>query len=99
MIKESDPSQKLDLVTFAIEALGNIAPDTPAAGQTVEALVPLLKSDYLIVLIKAAEALAKFGSKVEPAIPALRELTSHQFPPVREAAAKALKAIEPPSAK
>ena len=99
VIKESDPSQKLDLVTFAIEALGNIAPDTPAAGQTVEALVPLLKSDYLIVLIKAAEALAKFGSKVEPAIPALRELTSHQFPPVREAAAKALKAIEPPSAK
>jgi HEAT repeat protein len=55
----------------AAEALGKIAPTTPAAGEAVTALTEALASGPPDRRPSAASALGEFGAKATPAIPAL----------------------------
>jgi HEAT repeat protein len=79
-------------------ALGRIAPDTPSADQAVAALLPVLQSKVWLSRAKAIEALRQFGPKAAAAIPGIRALKDDRNAEVRDAAAKALSAIENKSA-
>ena len=75
-------------------ALGKIAPGTPSADQAIAALLPVLDSKAWLSQERAIDALRQFGPKAAAAIPALCKLKSGRDVRVRDAAARALLAIE-----
>ena len=93
VVKEPAPKGAREWEASAY-ALGFIAPETPLASQAVEALIPLLNSNDYWAQIHTIEALGKFGPKAAPAVPKLLEIKNHQAPRSKEAAVKALAAIQ-----
>jgi HEAT repeat protein len=83
----------------AAQALGKIAPDTPSADKVVAALLPLLDSKRPLTRATAVGALGGFGPKAAAAFPRIRALKEDRDRDVREAAVKALPAIDAQSAK
>ena len=59
----------------------------------INGLTRCLKDEYATVRISAAEALAKLGSAVKTALPALKALQTDKFRPVRAAATRAITAL------
>ena len=79
-----------DLEWEAIETLIALG---PAATPAVPDLIRALEKDES-AQIPAAEALGKIGPDAADALPALRKLLEHEDEQIREAAQKAIKAIE-----
>ena len=75
-------------------ALGKIAPDTSSADQALATLVLLLQSQCRFPQVKAIEAVSLFGPKAAAAVPTVRALKDARNPVVRDAAVRALLAIE-----
>jgi HEAT repeat protein len=93
-INDATPDDKFEHEASAALALGKIAPDTPSADQAVAALLPVLQSNVWFSRTNAIEALRRFGPKAAAAIPRLRALKDDRNVEIRDAAAKALRAIK-----
>jgi HEAT repeat protein len=81
-------------VSSAAIALGKIAPDLPTADQAVAALRAALDSKDSMCRECAINALVSFGPRAAAAIPRIQELKKDRDGSVRNAAAKAVVAIE-----
>jgi HEAT repeat protein len=66
-----------------------------AAAMVVPALIEALRDPAVFGRVQAASALGQFGTNGGAAVAALTELLKDERPEVREAAAKALRAIQP----
>jgi HEAT repeat protein len=84
--------------TFAMnripEALGQIAPNSPAAPEVVAVLIRALEEKDASMWEGAARALGQFGKDAAGAVPRLRAFLSSTRTPLGEAASKSLAAIE-----
>ena len=98
VMKDTTPDDQFEREASSASALGKIAPDTPAADQAIAALLSALESTVWSSRYQAIEALARFGPKAATAVPRIRELKTDHDASVRDAAPKALRAIEKVSA-
>jgi HEAT repeat protein len=94
VINDATPVDTFERAASAAVALGRIAPETPSADQAVTALLPVLESKTQLSQVQAIRALGQFGPRAAAAIPRIRTLKDDRDREVREAAAKALLAIE-----
>jgi len=94
VIKEATLDDKFEAEAGAASSLGKIAPNTQSADQAVVALLPVLKSKPTLSRTTAIEALGQFGRKASAAIPQIRALKDDRDRDIRDAAARALLAIE-----
>jgi HEAT repeat protein len=79
----------------AASALGRLAPGTPRAGEAVAVLTTALGSGWEYTRLEAATALGRFQKQAASATEKLRALAeSDPIPPVRRAAAAAIRQIE-----
>ena len=99
VLTDAAPEGTFEREASAAQALGKIAPETPSADKAIAALLPLLDSKRPLSQSSAIEALSQFGPKAAAAIPRIRALKEDRDRDVREAATKALPAIETPSGK
>jgi HEAT repeat protein len=80
---------------FVAAALGQIAPGTPEEGRALAALVELLQSEPELQRVDTViDALARFGPRAAVALPRLREIERSGDPRIRDAARKAVAALE-----
>jgi HEAT repeat protein len=94
IIKEDNPENKFERVSSAAIALGKIAPDLPTGDQAVAALRAALDTKDSMCRECAINALVNFGPRAAAAIPRIQELKKDRDGSVRNAAAKAVVAIE-----
>jgi HEAT repeat protein len=94
VLRDASPDGTREREAFAAMALGRIAPGTPLEGQAFAALLPVLQSKSSFSQASALDAVRHFGPRVAAALPRIRKLTSDPDPEVRNAASKALRAIE-----
>ena len=81
----------------AAQALGRLAPGTPAASDAVAALTAALSSSERLTREAAIEALVSFGPKAASAIPAIQEIQKKDRDvAVKKAATEALEKLNTP---
>jgi HEAT repeat protein len=78
-------------------ALGQIAPNSPAAPDAVGVLIRALDEQSPSRRLEALEALGHFGTDAAAAIPKVQALQADRDASIRDAAAKSLAALEAPS--
>jgi HEAT repeat protein len=78
-------------------ALGQIAPNSPAAPDAVAVLILALDEQSPSKRQEAIEALGHFGTDAAAAVPKLQALQADRDASIRDAAAKSLAALEAPS--
>ena len=87
------PERGPDARAFA-QALAKIAPHTPSARQAIPALLGLLESKETGIRFRVLWTLESFGPSAAAAIPKIRTLKNDRELQIREAAERALLAIE-----
>jgi HEAT repeat protein len=94
VMSDATPVDSFERAASAAHALGKIAPETPSADKAVAALLPVIDSKTSLTRVQAIKALSRFGPKAAVAIPRIRALKDDRDRDVRDAAVKALSAIE-----
>jgi HEAT repeat protein len=94
VMSDATPDDELEHGASSAHALGAIAPGTPSADQAIAALVRALSSSTWFCRVQAMNALRQFGRQAATAIPKIRALKDDRDAEVRDAAERALRAIE-----
>ncbi len=94
LLSEAASNDEFEGASLAAQALGKIAPETSSADQALASLLTALDSRNDDVQITTIEALGRFGPKAAAAIPRIRALKGSVSGRIKNAATKALAAIE-----
>ena len=94
LIEQSVGDPNEDLTLELAQALANIAPHAPSARQAIPALLGLLESKETGIRFRVLWTLESFGPSAAAAIPKIRTLKNDRELQIREAAERALLAIE-----
>lgn len=96
LLKEAAASPvPVQIGASAADALGKIAPGTPAADEVIAALTAALRAPWIATRQAALAALPAFGPKAAPALPIIREIENRDPDSgVRKAASDALRKMK-----